>query len=62
MKAYKIKSLLYLSCFIIAAVVYYQIEQDENFQNSILSGRTADLEAEDHPSEENLEDVNDTIE
>ena len=55
MKAYKIRSLIYLSCFIIAAVVYYHMEQDENFQNSFLSAQTADIEAEELPSDEEVE-------
>jgi len=56
MKAYKIRSLIYLSCFIIAAVVYYHIEQDENFENSFLSAQTADIESEELTSDEEVED------
>lgn len=55
MKAYKIKSLIYLSCFIIAAVVYYNFEQHEIFQNSILASQTAEMEAEDAPQEDSDE-------
>lgn len=51
MKAYKIRSLIYLSCFIVAAVVYYQIEQDEKLQNSQLSPQTAELQIEDESGE-----------
>ncbi|BFP41789.1 hypothetical protein FGF1_26340 [Flavobacteriaceae bacterium GF1] len=57
MKAYKVKSLIYLGCFIVAAVVYYQIEQDQKFQNSILASQTAQLEAQDQPEEEKKEEV-----
>lgn len=58
MKAYKIRSLIYLCCFITAAVVYYHMEQKENFQNSILVSQTADLQPED----QSPEDVNEEIE
>ena len=59
MKAYKVRSLLYLSGFIIAAVFYYHFEQQENFQNTILSSQTADLQTEDHsPSPESEETDN----
>ena len=57
MKAYKVKSLIYLGCFIVAAVVYYQIEQDQKFQNSFLASQTAQLEAQDQPEEEKKEEV-----
>ncbi|MEO0573270.1 MAG: hypothetical protein AAF039_16300 [Bacteroidota bacterium] len=57
MKAYKIRSLIYLSCFIIAAVVYYHIEQEENFQNSVLASQTADLQTEDQSSKEVEEEL-----
>ena len=57
MKAYKVKSLIYLGCFTVAAVFYYQIEQDQKFQNSILASQTAQLEAQDQPEEEKKEEV-----
>ncbi|UOY05082.1 hypothetical protein L0P88_14095 [Muricauda sp. SCSIO 64092] len=57
MKAYKVKSLIYLGCFIVAAVVYYHIEQDQKFQNSFLASQTAQLEAQDQPEEEKKEEV-----
>ena len=62
MKAYKIKSLLYLSCFIIAAVVYYHIEQNENFQNGLLTSQTADLQSEDRPSDKEKEAIDQELE
>lgn len=55
MKTYKIKSLIYLSCFIIAAIVYYHIEQGENFQHTILSSQTADIQPEDATIDEDVE-------
>ena len=51
MKAYKIRSLIYFGCFVAAAVVYYNIEQNEVFQNSILSSQVADIEAEENQEE-----------
>ena len=56
MKAYKIRSLIYLSCFVIAAFFYYNLEQREHFQNSILTSQTADLQPEDQPSKEIIEE------
>lgn len=61
MKAYKIRSLIYLSFFIIAAVVYYHIEQDETFLNEISSAQTADLEAEGHTSDEDVDDMSSAL-
>ena len=52
MKAYKIKSLVYFSAFVAAAIVYYHIEQNEIFQNSTLNSQLAELEAEDQPEVE----------
>lgn len=48
MKAYKIKSLFFLASFMIAAVVYYNLEQQENyFQSQFTPEQMAELEAED---------------
>ncbi len=52
MKAYKIKSLIYLSVFVAAAIVYYHVEQNEIFENGVLNSQLADLEAEDQPEAE----------
>ena len=52
MKTYKIKSLIYLSCFVLVAVAYHQIEQNENFQKLLVQGHTAELEAEDQLPEQ----------
>ena len=56
MKAYKIRSLIYLTCFITAAVVYYHIEEKELLESSILTSQTADIQAEDSPEEELISD------
>lgn len=61
MKAYKIRSLFYLSCFIIAAVIYYHMEQQENFQNSILASQTAEFQTEDQPSKEVDEELGEDL-
>lgn len=62
MKAYKVRSLIYLSCFIIAAVVYYHMEQNENFQSALLTSKTADLHPEDHLSAEQNEEADKGLE
>ena len=46
MKTYKIKSLIYLSIFVTAAVVYYHMEQSETFQDTLLTSSVAELEVE----------------
>jgi len=59
MKTYKIKSLIYLGVFIAAAFVYYQVEQDAEFKNSLFTSQTADLDVEPSKlddSEKELED------
>ena len=61
MKAYKIRSLIYLSLFIIAAVVYYHMEQQDNFQNSILVSQTADLQTEGQSSNEVKEELEEDL-
>ncbi len=61
MKAYKIRSLIYLSFFIIAAVVYYHIEQKENFQNTILISQTADLQTDGQSSKEVKEELEEDL-
>jgi len=56
MKAYKIKSLIYLSCFVTAAVVYYDMEQKEKFQNLISSAPTTDIQSNELPTDEEKEE------
>lgn len=58
MKAYKIRSLIYLSCFIIAAVFYYDMEQKELFQNSILASQTSEIQPEDDLTEDVIDEEN----
>jgi len=62
MKAYKVRSLLYLSGFIIAAVVYYHIEQQQKFQNTILNFQSADLHPEDTSSNEESKEMDNDLE
>ncbi|NKI31835.1 hypothetical protein [Croceivirga thetidis] len=50
MKAYKIRSLIFFSCFVIAAIVYYQFEQQENFKEQFNPSEVVDLETEDAES------------
>ncbi len=46
MKAYKIKSLIYLSIFIAAAAVYHHMEQNQMLQDTLSTSSVADLEVE----------------
>lgn len=41
---YKFKSLVYFSCFVIASVIYYVVEQHDNFQNQLNSKNYAEVE------------------
>lgn len=34
---YKLKSLIFFSCFVISSLVYYQVEQQDKFQEQISS-------------------------
>ncbi|WP_350287863.1 hypothetical protein [uncultured Croceitalea sp.] len=47
MKAYKVKSLIYLSCFVAAAVYYYNTEQQDNFKDQLASATVAETEFQD---------------
>jgi len=47
MKTYKIKSLIYLCCFLAAGVFYYNYEQQQEFQNQFSSSQISELETED---------------
>lgn len=44
---YKIKSLIYLSCFVVAAVIYNSVEREDNFQNQLHSKTVVETEFED---------------
>lgn len=50
---YKTKSLIYFSCFVIASIVYYEVEQQDKFQDNLDSKNY--VEAEFHDAED-LED------
>lgn len=62
MKTYKIKSLVYLFCFVAAAVFYYNYEQSLN-THPLNSDNYVEMEAEDlselTPEERDLLDQND---
>ena len=45
--SYKIKSLLYFSCFVIASMIYYVAEQHDNFQNQFNSKNFVEAEYQD---------------
>lgn len=51
MKAYKIRSLLFFSCFVIAAIAYYNFEQQEKFEDKFTPSEMVDLEASDAEDE-----------
>ncbi len=57
MKAYKIKSLIYLSIFVAAAAVYYQMEQNQMLQDTLSTSSVADLEVEQTAELEGEEDT-----
>ncbi|OQD41845.1 hypothetical protein [Croceivirga radicis] len=52
MKAYKIKSLLYFAGFVAAAVMYYNLEQQDTFQEKITTSTVVETQAEDLPQAE----------
>ena len=62
MKTYKIKSLVYLFCFVAAAVFYYNYEQSLN-THPLNSDNYVEMDAEDlselTPEESDLLDQND---
>lgn len=45
-----------MSCFVIAAILYYGIEQEDKFQNQILSEEFAETEFEDDLESEKLQE------
>ncbi len=52
MKSYKIKSLIWLCCFIATAVFYYNFEQQLTFENQITNASVVDMEFEDTVEDE----------
>ncbi|TXN38371.1 hypothetical protein FVB32_08770 [Flagellimonas hymeniacidonis] len=55
---YKIKSLIYFSCFLIAAFAYNVVEQREEFQNKMQSQEVSKTEFEDQVVLEELQEEN----
>lgn len=62
MKTHKIKSLIYLSAFVVCAVVYYQMEQNEAYNDVMSTSQTADMQAEDLSSEDDDEQMESELE
>ena len=57
---YKIKSLIYFSCFLAASLIYYVVEKQDEFQNQLDSGTYVEADFEDtHISSE--EESNDFV-
>lgn len=52
MKTYKIRSLVYLGCFIASAIVYYNYEQQASVGTSDISASMAENQFEDSIEEE----------
>ncbi|MDC6384901.1 hypothetical protein D2V93_15040 [Flagellimonas taeanensis] len=50
---YKTKSLIYFSCFVIASIIYYEVEQQDQFQDNLNSKTYVEAEFQDA---EDLED------
>lgn len=57
MKAYKIRSLVFFSSFAIAAIVYYNFEQQEELNQHFITNM-ADLEATDSDALDENEEEN----
>ncbi|MEM7485757.1 MAG: hypothetical protein AAF348_11170 [Bacteroidota bacterium] len=53
---YRIKSLIYLSCFILVAILYYDMEQKEAFQDEISTEQLAGNDFGDEKKSEKLQD------
>ncbi|MEZ4810759.1 MAG: hypothetical protein R2819_10395 [Allomuricauda sp.] len=55
---YKIKSLIYFSCFLVACLIYYGVEQEDKFQSQMDSKTfvEADFHDADHPLEKPQKD------
>lgn len=52
MKTYKIRSLVYLGCFIATAIIYYNFEQQGTLDTSDVSASVAENQFEDSLEEE----------
>lgn len=44
---YKFKSLIYFSCFVIASVIYYVVEQHDDFEAQLNSKSYVEIEYQD---------------
>ena len=44
---YKTKSLIYFSCFVLASLIYYEVEQQDNFQEHISSETVVETQFQD---------------
>ena len=44
---YKTKSLIYFSCFVLASLIYYEMEEQDNFQEHISSETFVDTQFDD---------------
>lgn len=44
---YKTKSLIYFSCFVIASIIYYQVEQQDKFKDDFNSKTYVEAEFQD---------------
>ncbi len=53
MKTYKIRSLIYLGCFVASAIVYYNFEQERSFNGGNVTIEMADTQYGDTAHEEN---------
>lgn len=55
----KTKSLIYFSCFVLASIFYYQVEQQDKFQEQFQSKTFVEADFQDADDlEEPLEDLN----
>lgn len=54
MKAYKIKSLIYLCGFLAAGYYYYDLQQQDRLQLELASEQVTDIELEDRLEDEPL--------
>lgn len=50
---YKTKSLIYFSCFVIASIIYYEVEQQDRFQDNLNSKTYVEAEFQDAKDLEN---------
>ena len=56
MKSYRIKSLIFFSCFLAAAIFFYNFEQGKQLQDQTLQASIADAQIEDTAQDMYLEE------